>query len=262
MTERKSPAILNRGASLAALAAAAGIAAPAAAQEFSVFELYYELNASDGDVGLHGKLDGDTWRMAEIKGPGGTFRVMKALANDDSVDFGLNELFFESNEPPLEDRSFADLKALFPPGVYEASGKTPTGADLAAEKTLTAALPCPPRLFPPMSDEDDLKLRWRLADGVYDPDTGVCDRRAAITIKTIEIVVDLTDPETGAKRSFDVLLSPEVRRIEVPGEFFENSEGREAKAEILVIEESGNRTAAEMELDLSDFEARRRGARR
>lgn len=233
-------------------------AAPALAQdEFSIFQLYYELNASAGDVGLHGMLDGDTWSTADILGPGGTFRVVRALANDDSVEFGLTQLFFESNEPPIGERSFNELKTQFPPGVYEAVGATPDNGSLTATKSLTADLPCPPRVFAPQVDDDELVLKWRLKPGVYDPDTQICDSRRNVDVATIEAIVDLQRPGSSEKRTYDVLLAPDSREIAVPMEFFRGSDGLAAKAEILIIDRSGNRTAVEREFVKPSFNPRR-----
>ena len=35
--------------------------------EFDEFEVFIEINATDGDAGLQGKLDGDAWKLATVK---------------------------------------------------------------------------------------------------------------------------------------------------------------------------------------------------
>jgi len=60
--------------------------------------LYIELNDTDGDLGIHGKIDGDAWKVMEIEDPWGR-RMMKVRASGRLKRQGLTELFFESAEP-------------------------------------------------------------------------------------------------------------------------------------------------------------------
>jgi hypothetical protein len=237
----------------AASAAAFAAAGPALAIEFTKHDIYYELNATDGDLGLHAILDGEAWHNARIQGPGGTFYVVRAESNDDSTEFGLTELFFESNEPPLEDRSFAELKTLFPPGLYEFRGETAeTGETLASSDALTDKIPCPPRVRAPRQTGGDILLRWSLNAGVYNPDTGQCKLAGAATLVQVQVFLDLENEETGATRKFAVEIPPGITSVEVPDEFMigVDKDATASKTEVLVIEASGNRTASEIEFEL------------
>ncbi len=60
--------------------------------------LFFELNDTDGDLGIHGKIDGDEWKQMEIKDPNGR-RMMKIKAHGRLKRQGVTELFFESAEP-------------------------------------------------------------------------------------------------------------------------------------------------------------------
>lgn len=233
------------------LAAVLG-ASPAAGQvEFSDTQLYFELNATDRDVGLHGRLDGPSWGNAKILGPGGTFHVIKAFSNTDSPEFGMTELFFESNEPPIAERSFAELLMLFPAGTYSFMGTTRDGQPMSGSDELTADMPCPPTLFNAVHAGDDVVLRWRLEPGSFDPDTEECDGDD-VEVESIEVVVELEDTASEETRSLTMALSPDVRRLEIPEEILDglDPETTDAKFEVLVIEESGNRTASEREFEL------------
>ncbi|KAB2966424.1 MAG: hypothetical protein F9K18_05650, partial [Thermoanaerobaculia bacterium] len=48
---------------LAAAARGAGAATAAPRPSFEVADLYFELNDTDGDLGLHGRIDGDPWQL-------------------------------------------------------------------------------------------------------------------------------------------------------------------------------------------------------
>ncbi len=69
---------------------------------FSVAELYFELNDTDGDLGIHGLIDGEPWKWIEIESPDGR-RKMKVSAHKSLRRHGLTELFFESAEPAFDE---------------------------------------------------------------------------------------------------------------------------------------------------------------
>ncbi len=237
---------------LAAIPAIAGASLAQSPVPFTKSDLYFELNATDGDAGLHGILDGDAWKTTRIKGPGGTFDVIRAIANQDSPEFGMTELFFESNEPPLDERSFAELLTLFPPGTYTFTGTTTANQPMRGSDVLTRAMPCPPVVQRPRVVDGDLSIRWRLRPGSYNPDTGVCSAANAVTPVVVQVFVEFTNTITDRSRQFAVDMPPRARTVEVPDEFLlgVNPDNTEAKAEVLVVDRSGNRTAIEVEFEL------------
>jgi len=244
----------NQKTLLAATAAFAALTASASAQSvaFTKSDIYFELNATDGDAGLHGILDGPAWKSARIKGPGGTFDVIRAQSNQDSPEFGMTELFFESNEPPLDERSFAELIALFPAGVYMFVGQTTANEPMRAVDTLTTAMPCPAVVRPPRLVSGDLAISWRLQRGSYDPDTGVCSAGNAVTPIFIQAFFELSNPITGESRKFAVDLPATARTVEVPEELLLgiDFDDFDEKAEVIVVGTGGNRTAIEVEVEL------------
>lgn len=239
---------------LAATAAVAALTGSALAQPvaFTKSDIYFELNATDGDAGLHGILDGPAWKSTRIRGPGGTFDVIRAQSNQDSPVFGMTELFFESNEPPLAERSFAELIALFPAGVYRFVGQTTANEPMRGEDTLSTVMPCPPVVRTPRLVNGDLVISWRLRRGSYNPDTGVCAPANAVPTAFIQAFFEFENPDTGETRKFSVELGPEARSVEVPEEVFLgiDLDAFDEKAEVLVVGVGGNRTAIEVDVEL------------
>ncbi len=223
------------------------------AEPSSEAELYFELNATDRDVGLHGFFDAASWEAIRISRSDGDFDAITVQSNSGSSDFGLTELFFESNEPPIDNRSFADLLKIFPAGPYEIEIETNADEKLRIATELTSNLPCPPFMVLPTNvDGDDLVIKWRLQPGVYDPDTDVCSQDRPLTVKSVLVVVELSDSKTGKSRSATAELAPGATSFRVPSEFLADigSANINAKAELQVIEETGNRTSIEKGIEL------------
>jgi hypothetical protein len=236
----------------AAFATVSASSALAQAIPFTKHDLYFELNATDGDIGLHGILDGDSWKAAAIKGPGG-FSVLRAVPNQASPEFGMTELFFESNEPPLEERSFAELVALFPPGTYQFYGTTAAAnLPMRASDVLSTAMPCPPTVQAPRLVNGDLAIKWRVNQGNYNPDTSVCSSSNPVKVAKIQAFFSFENPDTGEKREFSADLGPAARSVEVPDELLLgiDLDAFDEKAEVIVVGADGNRTAIEVEVEL------------
>ncbi len=90
--------------------------------ELSEAQLYFELNDTDGDLGIHGKADGDAWKRMKIEAPNERtlldIRVKSRLRRQ-----GLTELFFESAEPTFDELDPEVFFDRFPEGVYEWEGQ-------------------------------------------------------------------------------------------------------------------------------------------
>jgi hypothetical protein len=130
------------GAMLAAATLGAGEIARAQ-DELEDAQLFFELNDTDGDIGIHLDLEGDEWRSLKIKKPGaGTIlniRALNALGRQ-----GLSEIGFESAEPELSELPIADFLARFPEGTYTFKAKTIDGETLVGESELSHVLPAAP----------------------------------------------------------------------------------------------------------------------
>src|SRR5687767_5542304 len=77
--------------------------------------LIVEVNATDGDAGLQFFLDGEPWNSMTISDPNGNV-VVDVDAEGRLKDWGLTELFSESNEPPFSEVPLEEFKARFPEG--------------------------------------------------------------------------------------------------------------------------------------------------
>ncbi|TET94388.1 MAG: hypothetical protein E3J26_04640, partial [Candidatus Zixiibacteriota bacterium] len=66
---------------------------------FDEASIFFELNDTDGDLGIHALIDGEPWKYLKIEDPREremlNIRVKGRLRRQ-----GLTEIFFESAEPP------------------------------------------------------------------------------------------------------------------------------------------------------------------
>ena len=111
--------------------------------EFDEAYLYFELNDTDGDLGIHGKVDGDAWKKVKIDSPDDRnlliIRARSRLARQ-----GLTELFFESAEPTFDELDPDKFFARFPQGVYEWEGLTTEYQEIEGEVYLSQIIPAAP----------------------------------------------------------------------------------------------------------------------
>lgn len=218
---------------------------------FDVAEIYFELNNTDGDLGIHSLIDGDPWKRLKIEDPRER-QMLNIFVQGRLRKQGLTELFFESAEPTFDELSPRRFFRRFPQGEYEIEGTTLDGEELESTATLTHLLPAPPQNVmvnmqavpedceegpvPVVSDEGDVVISWD-AVTLSHPELGITN--APITVVRYQVVVEQEDFE--AKITMD--LPPDVYEVELPAVFTEL--GGEYKLEILVREASGNQTAIE-----------------
>jgi hypothetical protein len=214
-------------------------------------DVFFELNATDGDVGIQAFLDGDAWREVGIQDPDGR-KIVDVTGKGGLKELGLTELFFESDEPELAELPFAELLLLFPEGEYTFEGRTVEHSKLVGTDELTADLPCPVEIISPVEDEevpvDALTIRWTPVPGVFDPDTSVCTSEDEVELVGFQVVVELENEAENLLRVFSVDLPPDATELPVPEEFLVEAmevPGTEVKVEILAIEASGNKTITE-----------------
>jgi hypothetical protein len=110
---------------------------------FAEAHIFFELNDTDGDLGIHALIDGEPWKQLKIEDP----RERKILDIEVKGRLrrqGLTEIFFESAEPPFDELAPWDFFRRFPPGEYEIEGKTLAGAELESTTEITHVMPAPP----------------------------------------------------------------------------------------------------------------------
>ncbi|MEE8177841.1 MAG: hypothetical protein V3T65_07585 [Acidobacteriota bacterium] len=219
--------------------------------EFDEFEVFIEINATDEDAGLQGKLDGPAWKKVEVEDANGKtifkLKLQKALKKQ-----GLTEIQWESDEPTFDEFSLADFLDRFPPGTYEAEGKTIEGYELESETELTHNIPAGPQNIELdfETNDDVVIVTWdQVVDDYRRPGYG----DLASDIVGYGVVAECEDAEGELVKVVkrDVPGDPEEPETTLPADFFEDAfeDDLECKIEIGAIEESGNRTFEEMEVE-------------
>lgn len=209
--------------------------------ELDEAEVFIEFNSTDGDFGIQFFWDGEPWKRMKVFNTDER-KVLDVTVARNLRDQGMTEGFFESAEPSAKKLPMDAFLERFPEGEYEFEGRTLEGDELEGETEFTHVLPAPPtNLYP--------------CDGAHvPPHAALVVSFQAVTQdldgnplepELYELVVEAEDDDL--LRVFSVTLpgddpSPSVT---VPGEFL--TPGADYKFEVIVQEESGNRTIAETE---------------
>lgn len=192
--------------------------------------LIIEVNGTDGDAGLQFFLDGEPWRSMTISDPKGR-AIVDVDARGRLKDWGLTELFSESNEPPFSEVPLAEFKARFPEGKYRFVGETIEGEKLVGKARLSHDIPNGPEITSPADGasvgRQNVVARWTPAA-----------QPPGIDIVGYRVIVTREDP----LRVYSVDLVASANRVPIPSEFLES--GTEYELEIQAIEKSGNWTFA------------------
>lgn len=216
---------------------------------FSVANIYFELNDTDGDLGIHALIDGEPWRYLAIKDPNRR-KMLGIYVQRRLQRQGLTELFFESAEPSFDELEPSEFFKRFPEGVYEISGYSLERQWLRSTSELTHVLAAPPEnimisglpaaedcdSYPLPQASEPVIITW---DPVMEshPEIG----RAGEPVEVVKYQVVVQEEESESTLSVD--LPPDVTQFQVPSEF--TALGEAFKLEILVKESSGNQTAVE-----------------
>jgi hypothetical protein len=208
-----------------------------AQEELDEAEVFIEWNSTDTDFGIQFFWDSEGFTKMRVRNPDGKV-VLDVKTNKNVKEQGLTEGFFESVEPPAAELSMEEFFERHPAGTYTFQGKSIEGEKLVGETELTHTLPAPPEdLFP--------------AEGDVVPSTGFIASFTAVTTDTdgfplvpefYELVIET---ENDILKVFSIILDGNVAfpQVSVPPEFLEAN--TEYKFEVIVQEESGNRTIAE-----------------
>jgi hypothetical protein len=216
---------------------------------FEEARLFFELNDTDGDLGIHGLIDGDEWKRLEIEDPNDV-RMLDVLVRGRLRRQGLTEIFFESAEPPFDELAPREFFKRFPEGIYDIGGITLDGRELDSEvrlshvmaarpanirvSTIPAAANCDVEPLPSVSGP--VIIDWNPVTRSH-PTIG---KSGPVAVDHYQLVVEREEPEL---LIFSVELPPGVTQFEVPEEFI--ALGDEFKFEIIVRATNGNQTAVE-----------------
>ncbi len=231
---------------------------------FSEAHLFFELNNTDGDLGIHALIDGDAWKKLEIEDPKER-KMLDVRVRGRLQQQGLTEIFFESAEPTFDELSPQKFFRRFPAGTYEIEGKTLEGEELESEVELTHVMPAPPQPkvngadMAEQCDEEEpgfyitmtgtpVSIAWPAVTSSHpDKDGGgaAVQPPVPVNIHNYEVVVEVEVEVNGDEFAsvMHVVLPPGVTEITIPEEFL--AQGKDFKYEVLAREESFNQTAME-----------------
>ncbi len=213
--------------------------------------IFFELNHTDGDLGIHLMIDGQAWKRLKIEDPN------KGKMLDIQVDGrlqkqGLTELFSESAEPPFDELAPKDFFKRFPEGTYKIFGTTLDGKKLEGSSELTHVMPAAPANIlvsgvaaPKECDSKSVPLVATPVVISWSPVTkshSKVGKSAVVEIVNTEVIVEREEP-TALKINVDVPSG--TKSFVVPNELINPGKGEVYKFEILVREASGNQTATE-----------------
>lgn len=221
---------------------------------FDVADIYFELNDTDEDLGIHALIDGDAWKYLTMEDPRGR-KMLNVFVRGRLHRQGLTEFFFESAEPTFDELDPETFFRRFPEGEYEIEGITLDWEKLESTDHLTHLLPAPPggilisRVPVDLEEADceeepaailvapkEIVISWEPVKKSH-PHLGRTDE--PIEVVSYQVVVE----EDESEMVFSVHLPPDVTAVSVPSEFI--ALGEAFKFEILVREASGNQTAVE-----------------
>ncbi|HEX9706097.1 MAG TPA: hypothetical protein VGA24_00500, partial [Steroidobacteraceae bacterium] len=222
--------------------------------EFEEAHLYLELNDTDGDLGIHGLIDGDAWKSLEIEGPNEQL-LMNVWIRGNLRKQGMTELFFESDEPNFSELSPAAFLNRFPQGVYEIEGITLEGDELEAEVKLSHVLAGRPgnikvngqnsaancdATLPVVSEP--VTLDW---NAVTQSHPTIGKSGVAVKVQQYEVVGEIErEGKIPEVLVFSAILPKTVTKFEFPEDFTALADG-EMKFEIVTKLDNDNQTAVE-----------------
>ena len=242
------------GAGLMVMSSQAGLGQEAGELPFSEAQLYFELNHTDGDLGIHGLIDGDAWKSLEIEGPGEQL-LMNVWIRGSLRKQGMTEIFFESDEPSFDELSPAAFFKRFPQGIYEIEGITLEDDELEAEIRLSHVMAGPPggikvngknsavncdATLPVVSEP--VTLDWNAVTRSH-PTVGTPN--VNVTVLKYEVVGEIErEGQNPDVLVFSADLPRNVTVFEFPESFTALADG-EMKFEIVTKLTNGNQTAVE-----------------
>ncbi len=242
------------GACAMAMSAQVGLSQDEGEVPFDEAQLYFELNHTDSDLGIHGLIDGDGWKSLEIEGPNEQL-LMNVWIRNNLRKQGITEFFFESEEPNFSELSPAAFFKRFPQGIYEFEGITLEDEELESEIRLSHVMAGPPGsikvngktaakncdvALPVVSEP--VTLDWSPVTKSH-PTVGTPN--VSVQVQQYEVVGEIErEGQTPDVLVFKVDLPPSVTAFEFPEDFTGMADG-EMKFEIVIKLRNGNQTAVE-----------------
>ena len=230
--------------------------------EFEEADLFFELNDTDGDLGLQGFVDGEAWKSLEIAGPESRNEeeeepvLMQIWLRNSLRRQGLTEFSFESEEPGFDELTPAQFFNRFPQGIYEIEGTTLEGDEVEAEIWLSHVMAAAPRNImvngepqAPNCDSEELPevsgpvtIDWEPVTRSH-PTIG--KPNVDVTVRQYQFIGEIERDSNPEEVVFSVDLPRNVTKFTLPTEFTRLSQDGEVKYEIITMLSNGNLTAVE-----------------
>ena len=226
-----------------------GAAAPAAwAVKFPEAELFFELNDSAGDLGIHASIDGPPWNKLTITDPN-KHLILNIRPKGRLARQGLTQLFIESAEPSFDELAPEKFFRRFPEGPYIVRAPTLDGGQLRSTVRLSHVMAARPGNIVvngvPAVDCDAAPFPTVSAPVIVDWDPVTTSHPEIGKPGPVEIVryqFFVEQPGvTGFKVSVD--LPPSETQFEIPAAILALS--TDFKYEVIARTASGNNTAVE-----------------
>ena len=249
---------------LTILAAAAGIiafgasaVAMAQALEFDDADVYAELNNTDRDLGFHALIDGDAWKRLSIEAPNGGGMLAVSVRGRLGRQ-GLTEFFFESDEPEFSELAPSRFFVRFPEGEYTIRGVTLDDEQVLSTDDFSHLMPAPagdvmvngvaaarncdapnlPEVTAPVT------LSWTVPATSH-PQIGTTNQ--PITIEQVQVALE---DEVNEEFTGFVELPGDATEYTFSSDLTDQVTPGTWKFEILLVSDTGNRTAVESCFDV------------
>ena len=216
------------------------------AQQFEVAQIFFELNDTDGDLGVQALMDGEPWTELEIEGPGGS-PLLDIISRGRLTRQAMTELFFESAEPDFEEMTPSEFFRRFPEGRYRIDARAQEGGRIQSSVVLSHVLAAPPsnirlnNVAAARSCDDPLPMVAPPVMIDWDPVTQSHPSLGKAGPVSISLYQLFVEREGGVKFSLD--LPPSVTQFEIPRGVTDL--GKDFKFEIIARTSTGNNTAKE-----------------
>ena len=214
-----------------------------AIRSFAVAELFFELNDTDEDLGIHSAIDGGTWTSLDVKGP---FDPLLSIVSSGHLrSQGLTQLAFESAEPTFEELHPNQFFARFPEGIYEISARAQDGGNFKSKVKLSHVMAAPPNATVSdleAADSCDAPLPDVISPVLIDWDPVTTSHPTVGQAGPVKISRYQFFVEQGETK-LSVDLPPPVTEFEIPRSI--TDAGGVFKFEIIARTSTGNNTAIE-----------------
>lgn len=214
---------------------------------FDVAKLFFQLNDTDGDLGIHADVDGEAWKKLEIEDPRGRRMLVIGLSGRLRRQ-GLTEFSFESAEPTFDELPPEKFFRRFPEGEYEIEGRTLDGEERESTVMISHVMPAPPSNLqvsgkPTVCDDEEvtvvskpITISWAAVTGSH-PTIG---KSGDIDVVRYEVAVEREEPTT---LILTADVPPSITELVVPSALLMSRD--EIKFQILVTDGRGNETSSE-----------------